>query len=171
MLETRCPSLRVNYQIPLIQRVAAAPRAPRSCTLRSFSAGEIPRRCAHAGRAAFEYRWIRIPGADAPGQGVPLLASAKRTLEQRTLASVRWKNQIRGRQPSVVSSAVIKNVIGITRSLYKGGIGIGLIIHVHDAAAAIHKKNNRSFATPDAALRPSTPPVNCYVLCPSGISE
>ena len=79
---------------------------------------------------------------------------------------LRSQNQISGHEPRIVrgARARIENVVSMAWPVYERCTGVRPTIYSHDAATAINEKNNRSFATPNAALLVSGVRVSCRVL-------
>src|SRR6516225_5205042 len=148
MLYTHWLPRQPSYRIPLTRHVEAGPPASQSCALRSFSVGAIRLSRAHLGLAASGHRQLGALGVDVQDQAVQRLPSAKQILEQGAFPLLGWQNQIGRREPSVIrdARAFVENVVRMSRSLYERRIGIGPVIHVHDAAAAVDEKNNSFFA-------------------------
>src|SRR5262249_46005387 len=101
------------------------------------------------------------------------LPSAKQILEQGAFPLLGWQNQIGRREPSVIrdARAFVENVVRMSRSLYERRIGIGPVIHVHDAAAAVDDKNNDIFVKPISARLFSAAGVDSHVLRCASVPE
>jgi hypothetical protein len=72
---------------------------------------------------------------------------------------------------SAVLALLSKHVVSVRQPLYECCSGVRPIIYCHDATTAINEKNNRCFATPDAALLVLSLRVNCHVLRGSCIRD